>query len=128
MTKEYRGFAALTFVLIVATISLIIGLTISQLNVGEMNMELGKVFSEKSYYLANLCAEEALMKLKNDTNYQGNESMDVEGGNCNILPIEGTWIIQTRGNYQNYFTKIKVVVNNIHPKIVVQSWEEVADF
>ena len=91
-------------------------------------MELGKVFSEKSYYLANLCAEEALMKLKNDTNYQGNESMDVDGGNCNILPIEGTWIIQTRGNYQNYFTKIKVVVNNIHPKIVVQSWEEVADF
>ena len=91
-------------------------------------MELTRIFSDKAYYLATLCAEDALMKLKKDINYTGNEVVVVQSGECAILPIEGNWTVKTRADYQNQIKKIRVIVDKINPEMVIQSWEEVADF
>lgn len=123
-----HGFAALTFVLVTAVISLILGLTISQVTTNETILALKSIASDQSYYMANLCAEEALMNLKDDTSYSGNEEINIGNGSCTILPIEGNWTIKTIGTYQNQIKKVKIVATNINPKIAIDSWEEVADF
>jgi hypothetical protein len=122
------GFVALVTVLIIFAITLLIGLSVSLLSINEATMGLKKTQSSQSYFLANLCAEQALMKLKENINYSGNEILNIEGGNCQILPIEGNWIIKVLSNFQNQIKKTKIIIAQVNPKMVISSWQEVADF
>lgn len=45
---------------------------------------------EKLKASADACLEVALLKLKYDANYAGNETVSVDNSNCQILPIETT--------------------------------------
>jgi hypothetical protein len=126
--KNEFGFIALITVLIILAIVLVVGLGVSWLSFSEAQMELKKGQSLQSFYLANLCAENALMKLKENINYSGNETIEIEGGNCQILPIEGKWTIKTISNFQNQVKKIKIIVSQVNPKMIISSWQEVADF
>ena len=132
-TKNYKlktnnGFIALVTVLIIFAIVLLVGLSIGLLSINEAQMGLRKSQSSQAYYLANLCAEDALMKLKEDINYSGNETIEIEGGSCQILPIEGKWTIKTISNFQNQVKKIKIIISQVNPKMIISSWQEVADF
>lgn len=91
-------------------------------------MGLKKTQSSQAYFLANLCAEQALMKLKENISYPGNEIIEIEGGNCQILPVEGSWTVKVSGNFQDQIKKIKIVVNQVNPEMIIESWQEVADF
>jgi nitrate/TMAO reductase-like tetraheme cytochrome c subunit len=123
-----RGFIALITVFIIISIALLISLGFGLLSIGEIDMGLKKTQSSQAYFLANLCAEQALMKLKEDINYQGNETINIENGSCQILQIEGQWIIKTIGNVQNDIKKMRISVSQVNPKIIIDSWQEVADF
>jgi len=133
-TKNYKletnsgGFIALVTVLIIFAITLLIGLSVSLLSINEAQMGLKKFQSSQTYFLANLCAEQALMKLKENINYSGNETIEIEGGNCQILPIEGSWIIKVSGNFQNQIKKIKIIISQVNPQMIISSWQEVAEF
>jgi hypothetical protein len=122
------GFIALVTVLIIFTIALLIGLSVSLLSINEAIMGLKKTQSSQAYFLANLCVEQALMKLKENINYSGGEIINIEGGNCQILPIEGNWTIKVLSNFQNQIKKIKIIIAQVNPKMVTSSWQEVADF
>jgi predicted chitinase len=123
-----RGFIALITIFIILAIALIMGISFSLLSAGESAMTLENFQSSRSYFLANLCAEEALMKLKENTNYSGNETINIEEGSCQILPIEGQWIVKTAGNFQNQIKKIRISISQVNPEMVIDSWQEVADF
>jgi len=126
-----RGFIALITVLIILGIILIIGLGISFLSVEEASMGLQKSQSSQAYYLANLCAEEAIMKLRENSSYQGNETIPVGNNNCQIRPVQitgGKWVIEALGDFSSQIRKIRIVVTQINPRIIIQSWQEVADF
>jgi len=127
-TETSSGFIALVTVLIIFAIALLIGLSVSLLSIGEATMGLEKTQSSQAYFLANLCAEQALMKLKENINYSGGEIIDSEGGNCQIFSIEGNWVIKVLGNFQNQIKKIKIVVSQVNPQMIISSWQEVADF
>jgi nitrate/TMAO reductase-like tetraheme cytochrome c subunit len=132
-TKNYKlktnnGFIALVTVLIIFAIVLLVGLSIGLLSINEAQMGLRKSQSSQAYYLANLCAEDALMKLKENINYSGNETIETESGSCQILPIEGKWTIKTISNFQNQVKKIKIIISQVNPKMIISSWQEVADF
>lgn len=122
------GFIALLTVLIIFAIALLVGLSLSFLSISEATMGLQKSQSSQAYFLTNLCAEQALMKLKEDINYPGSEIIEIEGGNCQILPIEGNWVIKVFGNFRNQIKKIKIVVSQVNPEMIISSWQEVADF
>jgi len=126
--RKQKGFIALITILIILGALSLIGLGISQLSIFEAQMGLQKSQSSQAFYLANLCAEEALMRLKEDSNYTGNETLNIENGNCQILPIEGNWTIKTVGNFQNQIKKIKIIVSQINPQTVITSWQEVPEF
>lgn len=123
-----KGFIALITILIILAVSLLVGLSISQLAISEAAMSLQKNQSSQAYYLANLCSEQALMKLKEDINYPGSETIEIEGGNCQILAIEGNWLIKVIGNFQDQVRKMRIEVEEVNPEIIITSWQEVTDF
>lgn len=123
-----KGFIALIAVLIILAISLTIGLGANLLSINETKMALKKYHSLQAFSLAQLCAEEALMKLKEDENYPGDETFLIEGGSCQILPIEGNWTLKVLSNFQNQTKKIKIVIEKVNPEMVIDSWEQVPDF
>lgn len=123
-----RGFVALVTISIIFVVTLVVGLGLGLRSIQEAGMGLGKIQSSKAYFLANLCVEEALMKLKEDINYLGGKTIVIEGGNCQILPVEGNWIIRTFSNFQDQTKKIKVVISQVNPGMTIDSWQEVAEF
>ena len=126
--KNQSAFIALTTLLIIFVLALIIGLSFSLLSVGQAMMGLKKSQSSQAYFLANLCAEEALMKLKENLNYPGNETISIEESSCQILPIEGRWVVKVIGDWKSQIKKMKIVISQVNPKIIISSWQEVADF
>jgi len=125
---EKQGFIALVAILIILAVALLVGVSVILLAVSESAMSLQKTQSSQAYYLAILCSEDALMKLKEDTNYSGNETVSVTKGSCQILPVEGNWTIKILADYSNQVRKIKIAVSQINPAMVIDSWQEVADF
>lgn len=126
--KTNKGLVALITVLIISAVALSIGVSISLLSIGQAKMSLQQTQSSQSAFLANLCAEEALMKLKEDSNYLGNEIINSGNSSCQILPLEGNWLIKVLADYSNQVRKVRIVVNQIDPEIIITSWQEVADF
>ena len=127
LIKTNSGFIALTTVLLILAVVLMIGLSLSLLGISEAQMGLQKNQSSRAYYLANLCAEETLMELKENSGYTADETKDIEDGSCMIL-VEGNWIVKVSANFQNQIRKMKIVISQLQPEMIVDSWEEVADF
>jgi len=123
-----RGFIALITIFIILSILLLLGLSFGFLAISETQMSLDKTQSSQAYFLANLCAEQVLMKLKENINYQGNETINIDNGNCQVLQIEGQWIIKVQGNFQNDVKKMRISVSQVNPQMIIDSWQEVADF
>jgi len=123
-----QGFIALITVIIVAAITMVVGIGVSLLSISEANIGLGTHQSSQAYYMANLCAEHALMRLKEDVSYTGDETMNNEMGSCTIFPVEGNWVIEVQGVSSNFVSKIRIVISQVDPSMVINSWEEVADF
>ena len=121
-----KGFIALITVLIILGIILMTALSISFLSVEEANMSFQKRQSSRAYYLANLCAEEALMKLKETNGNPFVESKSVENGRCEISAVGPT--VNIKADFQNQIRKIKIVVSQINPRMIINSWQEVAEF
>ncbi len=123
-----NGFIALLSLLILFLISLSIGIGLSLRSISRSKTIISIFHSSKAFYLANLCAEQALMNLKENVNYSGNETISIEEGSCQILPIEGKWTIKVIGNFKNNKKKIKIIVNKVNPEIEIQLWQEISDF
>src|SRR3989344_8998217 len=67
-----------------------------------------------SLSLAEGCAEEALLKYAEDSNYAGNENITVGARQCNILLIETSGsdkIIKTKAIVEGTTSNIKIVFN-----------------
>lgn len=129
--KSQKGFIALVTVLIILGIVLMIGLSISFLGVGEAGMSLQKSQSSQSYYLANLCVEEVLMKLKDNLNSPTEGTLAVDDGSCNYRLIGSgnqDREVEATGTFYNHIRKMKIKVNKVNPEIIIDSWSEVAEF
>jgi len=130
--SNQKGFIALISVLIIAALVLAISIGVSLRSVEETNMSLGEQESHRALALADLCAEQALMKLLSVLDYSGNESIIIDGESCDILTIGGSGnsdrTVQTRSTVSGYTKKVEVEVSRISPTMEIVSWEEVADF
>ena len=115
-------------VIMVSALALMILMSAGFLSILDLKMELQKSQSAQSYYLANLCAEHSLMQLKENMSYNGNETIVLDEGVCRILPIEGSWVIKISASSSQQVKKMKITASQITPKIIIDSWEEVAEF
>ena len=129
MRKE-KGIIALISLLVIAAVTLAIGISISLLSISEINMGLKGSKSGQAFHLTDSCLEEALMRLKRDENYSGG-NLNVTGGSCNII-VEAAGsqkTINITADLDNIQRKIKAVTNvtvyggRYYHEIL--SWEEI---
>ena len=127
-----KGYVALISVLIISAILLITVAAVSQFGIGEalMIMQLNK--SAEGDYLTEACAEEALMKLAEDNNYAGNETITINSRSCQILAMENpggdTRVIKVISAINNQTKRVRIEVNQLRPQTRVSLWQQVANF
>ena len=130
--NNQEGFIALISILIIGAIMLAISIGLSLRSIGETNMSLAEQESHRALALANLCAEQALMKLESTLDYAGGEPITIGSESCDILTISGSGnfnrTVKTQSAVSGYTKKVRVEVSQISPTMQITSWEEVGDF
>lgn len=124
-----QGFIALISILVISAIGGTIAVGLILLGVNSTRTSLVYTQSAQARALANACAEEALMKLRESIYYSGNETLTLTTGNCQIQAISGSGntsrTINTSATVSNAIRKVQVVVATINPTISITSWQEV---
>lgn len=126
-----KGFATLFAVIIVGsvTLTLVFTLAIITLSSSRTTSAFSSSFRAKS--VTNACAEQALMEIRNNTNYVGTGSLTLGGQGCTYTVINtggNSREIQAISTINVFARKLKVTISEISPKIIISSWKEVSDF
>lgn len=130
LPRHQAGYIALLSTLFLVTIGGIVALSLILLGLGFSRTSLALDQSNQAKALSNACAEEALLKLKQDLSYTGNETITLSSGTCQIQDVKGAGpnrIIKTTGTIGTIIRKVEVKVK-ISPSFTLTSWQEVADF
>ena len=112
MAFKQSGAIALISLLIIAAVTLAIGLSLNLLGLDEMRMGFRESKSSQAFHVAESCLEEALMRLKRDANYTGG-NLSIGNGSCNIvITVNGTQrTITATGTVDQLMRKIQTTVN-----------------
>jgi H+/gluconate symporter-like permease len=127
-----RGFLVLTMVLIVCAVVLIIGTFIFLRSISETNQSADSEKSLKALNVVNACGEYALgqLALTPERSYTGDYTLSVGDETCYIYPITGTTVktIQASSTVSSFTKKILIQVDISTARLLINSWNEVADF
>ena len=130
--NKEKGYIALITILIISAVTLLVAINASLFGISESKMGLQKINSSKAFALTNLCAENALMNLKEDLSYSGNETSNIYDGSCTIYLIEGSGnndrIVKVEGVFLNQKRRIKIDISEVNPTMIINSWQEVSTF
>lgn len=128
--KNEKGYIALLATLFLVAIGGVVAGSLILLGLGFSKSSFALEQSNQAKALANACAEEALLKLKQNISYTGNETIALAQGSCQIQDMKGAGpnrIIKTTGTIGTIIRKVEVKVK-ISPSFTLTSWLEVADF
>ena len=121
---------ALTSVIIMFAILVALVLTLSLSGFFNRSNVLDVYSKERSLALAEGCAEETLLRLADDLNYAGGETIAIsEGFNCEIMPVLlfGDYReVRTSAEVGEAITMILVRVDK--DDLTLVSWEELDEF
>jgi len=128
--KNQKGYMALTSVIIMFAILVALVLTLSLSGFFNRSNVLDVYSKERSLALAEGCAEETLLRLADDLNYAGGETIAIsEGFNCEIMPVLlfGDYReVRTSAEVGEAITMILVRVDK--DDLTLVSWEELDEF
>lgn len=132
ITGNKKAYIALISILIVGAVALSVAVSSAILSVGQGRNGLLAQNLTEAKGLSNACAEKALMDLKNDINYIGNETVSLGGGQCQIETIENLGgearLVEVTGRVNQITKKIKISIGQINPSMTFNSWLEVDNF
>lgn len=132
MKQVHSGIIALMTVLIIGAILLVITSGIALRSRISGNMTLDQQLSTTALSLATSCVEYALIKLSDNENYTGNESVTIGSQPCIIQPIEtpegAARTLKTSGAVNGFTRRLQVEIGNVNPPITITSWSEVDSF
>lgn len=127
-----KGYIAIISILIISAILLLVALAGVNSGIAQSKMTFQRNQLSENYYLAQACAEEALMRVKEDSAYSGNETVSLDGNNCQILAVDKgksqARTVKVSSSLYNLAKKIRIEVARINPLMEIQSWRELADF
>ncbi len=119
-------------ILIIGAVTLSIAISSAILAVGQGRNGLLAQNLTEAKSLANACAEKALMDLKDNESYSGNETINLGSGQCQIDQIENLGgqarMVKITGKANQVTKKIEINVNQINPTMTFTSWLEVDNF
>lgn len=123
------GYIALVSALIITAVIVLIVAAVGQLAFFGRAAISDVHFKEKSRALAGACANTALLKLADNANYVGNETIAVASDTCRIFAITSSStgrIIDAQGVFQRSYTNFRITVTSGAVDIV--RWEELKSF
>jgi hypothetical protein len=133
-TQKNKGFLVLTMVLLVCAVVMIVSAGSLFRSINDANEGTDSERALKAWSTVNACGEYALAQiapLSGWTEYTGDAPLQVGAETCYIYPIEdseGSKIINASSTVSGFTKKISIEVATNTPKVIITSWEEVADF
>lgn len=131
--KNQRGFIAFTSLLVVSAVALAIAVSISLLGITEASTSLGFKKGQEVLKIAEGCAEEALLRLRDDATY------DLDGAEVSLPGLDGSCtmdisdtganrtidITATISGPPQYVKKLQITAKRAGNSINITSWQEV---
>lgn len=130
-TKHSSGFVALTSTIIISAVILLLIIGAFNLSIIEIDKSKARYNSEIARSWANLCTEEALQEIREDSDYTTESKSYGESESGCSFTVSGDFpekIVQSTGEYSYHTRRIEVTVSDYDPLLVIDSWEEVTDF
>ncbi len=130
-TKNNSGFAVLIGVLIVGAFGVAVALYLVLSGLYSYQNSYLIEQSARAKTLANACAESALNHIQLCSIINGAGSVQIDNDVCNyeiIINSDQGRVVQSAATVGTVVRKVKVMVSQIDPVLVVDSWQEVADF
>lgn len=120
------GYIALISVLITSALILLIGVGGSMRGVDAAAITMGEGAALRAELLAESCVEEALVRLRANFGYAGNETIMIgSGGTCDMLSVTGSGntdrTILVRASDNGYVRTLRVEVAELFPTPVIAS-------
>lgn len=127
--KKEKGSIALISLLVISAFTLILAVKMAESGISIGYQHVNNVSGQTSYYGAEGCFEEALIKIEDDTSFSG-ETINFASGSC-VITVSGVNpktvdVTLTQGDYQQTFRGIVNVTQNGHAiNASLSSWEEI---
>lgn len=128
MSKQQPpGYVALITVAVIMSAMIIVGITVTLLVATGVVTSFTNDQGERAFFLADTCANEALLQLKRDgMAYVGSHTLDVESSSCSIevsaLTID-TVEVEAIGNYSDTTYRSITMEVDTDP-FTLTSWQE----
>jgi Tfp pilus assembly protein PilX len=129
MTNQPRGFILVVSVLVLSTILVVIGIATAFGIAGVQNRALEIETQIAARALAEACAEAALMELRLDDAYAGNETKMIGGASCTIRPIQPgpPAILETEATSSGSVYRLRIEISDV-ANLTITKWQRVSSY
>lgn len=129
MIKNQSGLTALVTLIIISFVALLIALSINLISISEMQMGFEKSRSQKAFWAAEACLDEALIRLKRDPSYSGGSLTIDSVTNCtiSISPSGNKRIITTVGTVDGIIIRRIEAQADVSGMVALDYWKELAN-
>ena len=122
-----RGFVAISTVLILLSVVIVIGITVTYLSIGEARSSLSLFQGEDNLDFAEGCVEDVMLKIRSNSSFSSTSFTRPEG-TCSIaynLSGPTNWDLTVNSSTTGYQRKIRVIFVRNPTGITLTSWREV---
>jgi hypothetical protein len=126
-----QGFITIIGVLVAGLIALAISSAMLFFGVGFSGSVLSIQQSYQAKGLARACADLGLLQIHNNITYTGTGNLTLGDGICTYVVTSSGGSnrkVISSGVVNSITKKIEITINALSPKIVISSWQDVADF
>lgn len=123
------GFVALVSSVIISLVAMAVVFSASFSGFFARNSVSANYTKEISAYLSESCVHTAMLKLQQDIDYAGNETITIGSDNCTIRAVQTSGsnkTVQTRALFERATTNYEVVIDTSN--WTVSSWKELTNF
>lgn len=125
------GFITLLSVLVLGAVGLSVSVSLLLLSLGNSRTSFAVGRSGEAKALANACAERALDELRHNPAYGGEDPIVLGNGTCTVTVLGSGASgrrVQAVGAVGSLIRKVEIIIDQTRPRMVILSWQEVADF
>lgn len=129
--KFYKGYVVLISFLAVGAAVLVLSVSGILFGLNSSQSSLTVEESAKASFLADFCAEEALQQIRDSLSFSGSNTISQSFGICgySVSNLGGSLKqVIASGTSGLAVRKLKINVSAVNPKLIINSWQAVADF
>jgi len=127
ITNKKNGYITLISVLVVGVVTLAISISLLSSGVNSTKIAITNVKSKQVKALLNVCAEESLYEIRQNSSFVGQNTLSQGLGTCTYDVIDQGGenreiIISAQEGFIS--RRLNININQIYPVIKISSWEE----